>query len=527
VGKASTGDEGRRPPTGPDPDDEVSPEDEAEAIARAGEAAGEAGSNGPTGAGARAGEASTGGEVNGADQPGETSTGNGARAEGRAGVAARAGETSAGARSDGRDGVAGTGAAAPAGEPGAGGGRRGWGWPEPPRPSMPALAGLRGVAAVAVAASHVAALTTLSSQPGWLAVWLTPTGLTAVVLFFLLSGFLILGPLLRTHQEGRPRPSVLRFFAQRALRVYPTYWFILVVAVVVFEVDRFTAGEWPLMLSLTYVVRDGMFPRGLFVAWTLAVEMVFYLVAPLVVGAMYLVAGPGRSVAARRRVQGVVLCLAPVALVLVAVASRLAADGSSFAAAVASSTPLVVTALVVGCACAYGLNRGRPPAAVVDLARRPWLCVLVAGGLYWLVTLLDLPLGLVGVAPAKGAAWYTFLSIILSLVLVLPAVVDRKGTSAYHRFLGSTPLLWLGELSYGIYLWHMPVLGLLARRFEIEGRTAAHVPALLGTLALSVVMAVLSYVLVEQPVRRLSRRLVGSMTTVARSASGPAVTAAR
>jgi len=394
---------------------------------------------------------------------------------------------------------------------------------------MPALAGLRGLAALAVAASHVAALTTLSSQPGWLAVWLTPTGLTAVVIFFLMSGFLILGPLLRTHQEGRPRPSIARFVAQRALRVYPTYWFILVVAVVAFEVDRFDAGDWPWMLSLTYVVRDGMFSRGLFVAWTLAVEMVFYVVGPIVVAAMYLVAGPSRSVAARRRVQGVVLCGIPLLLLVVGVGSRLARNGGSFAAAVAAATPLVVTALVVGCACAYGLNRGRPPAVIVDLATRPWLCVALALGLYWLITLVDLPLGLVGVAPAKEAVWYTVLSIALSLVLVLPAVVDRKGTTAYHRFLGSVPLRWMGELSYGVYLWHMPALGLIARRFTVQGETGAHIPALVGTLALSIVLAALSYVLVEQPVRRLSRRLVGSMTAVARTtpSPGPAATAAR
>ncbi len=403
-------------------------------------------------------------------------------------------------------------------------GRSPWALPEAPRASMPALSGLRGLAAVAVAASHVAALTTLSSQPGWLARWLTPTGLTAVVLFFLLSGFLVLGPLLRTHQEGRPRPSILRFVAQRALRVYPTYWFILIAAVLFFDVDRFTAGEWPLMLSLTYVVRDGMFPRGLFVAWTLAVEMVFYIVGPILVAGLYAVAGPTRTVSTRRRAQGVLLCVVPLVLVAVGIAARLG-DGSGVAAAVAASTPLVVTALVVGCACAYGLNRGRPPAAIVDLAKRPWLCIAIVGGLYWLITLLDLPLGLVGVAPAKEAAWYTFLAIALSLVLVLPAVVERRGTSAYHRILGSAPLAWLGELSYGIYLWHIPVLGVLARRFDIQGRTSTHVPALLGTLGLSIVMAALSYVLVEQPVRRLSRRLVGSMTAVARG-SGPGQAAA-
>jgi peptidoglycan/LPS O-acetylase OafA/YrhL len=394
--------------------------------------------------------------------------------------------------------------------------RSAWALPAPPRPSMPALAGLRGLAAVAVAASHVAALTTLSSQPGWLAVWLTPSGLTAVVLFFLLSGFLILGPLLRAHQEGRPRPSILRFAAQRALRVYPTYWFILICAVVLFGVDRFTAREWPLFLSLAYVADGSLFPRGLFVAWTLAVEMIFYLVGPVIVAGMYLLAGPRTSVSARRRVQGLVLVVAPIVLVAGAVGSRVARDGSdALAAAIAAATPLVVTALVAGCVCAYGLNRGRPPAPVVDLATRPWLCVAVALGLYWLITLVHLPLGLVGVAPAKDAAWYTLLAIVLSIVLVLPAVVDRRGTSAYHRFLGSVPLLWVGELSYGIYLWHMPVLGVLDRRFDLRGDTAAHVPALLATLALSLVMAVLSYVLVEQPVRRLSRRWVGSMSAVA------------
>ncbi|HXH57582.1 hypothetical protein [Iamia sp.] len=54
--------------------------------------------------------------------------------------------------------------------------------------------------------------------------------------------------------------------AQRSIRVYPTYWFILICAVVIFGIDRFSAEEWPQMLSLTYLLRDGYFPRGLFVA---------------------------------------------------------------------------------------------------------------------------------------------------------------------------------------------------------------------------------------------------------------------
>lgn len=386
---------------------------------------------------------------------------------------------------------------------------------------MPALHGLRGLAAVAVAASHVAALTSLSKQPGWLAEWLTPSGLTAVVIFFWLSGFLILRPLLRAHQEGRSRPPILRFVAQRALRVYPTYWFILIVAVVVFEVDRIRADEWPLFLTLTYITRAGMFSRGLFVAWTLAVEMIFYVVAPLLVAGLYLVAGRSRTVAVRRRAQGIVLCGAPAALVVATVAGRLVnEENASLTEAVAAATPLVLTALVVGGAFAWLFNGPEPPRTLDDLARHPWLCVAVAGGLYGLITTLGLPLGLVGIAPAEGAVAYTGLSIVLSTVLVLPAILRAGDGSAYHRVLGSLPLRWVGELSYGIYLWHMPVLGLLARRFDLVGRTSVHVPAMLATLAFSGVMAVLSYVLVEQPVRRLSKRLVGSMTTVARAGGG-------
>ncbi len=177
----------------------------------------------------------------------------------------------------------------------------------------------------------------------------------------------------------------------------------------------------------------------------------------------------------------------------------------------------MATALVVGGASAWVLDREGPHPVLADLAARPWLCGLVALALYWLITLLGLPLGLVGVAPAKGAAWYTTLSLALSVLLVVPAVLRPRDASLYHRFLGRAPLLWLGELSYGIYLWHMPVLGVLARHLDVAPTAASHLTLLVATLVGSVVMAGLTYVLVEQPVRRWSRRRVGSLTAVVRS----------
>ncbi|HXH57583.1 acyltransferase family protein [Iamia sp.] len=244
--------------------------------------------------------------------------------------------------------------------------------------------------------------------------------------------------------------------------------------------------------------------------------MVFYVVAPVLVAGMYLLAGRGSTVAARRRVQGIVLCGLPAALVVVTIASGVARDGD-WAAAVASATPVVIAALLIGGAFAWAFNREAPYPTLIALARRPWICVAAALALYWLITQVGLPLGLVGVASTEGAAWYSFLSITFVVVVVLPAVLRPDDTSRYHRVLGGVALRWLGELSYGLYLWHVAVLSVLDRVLGFQGRTGTHVPLLLATLGLSLVMAALSYVLVEQPVRRLSKRWVGSMTTVARS----------
>jgi peptidoglycan/LPS O-acetylase OafA/YrhL len=95
-----------------------------------------------------------------------------------------------------------------------------------------------------------------------------------------------------------------------------------------------------------------------------------------------------------------------------------------------------------------------------------------------------------------------------AIALVAPAAIGDVRTGAVRRVLANRVLLWFGAVSYGIFLWHMPVLEQL-QRWHLE-RIGAIPPYVLWpavALALSTVIASVSYYAFERPVLRLRRRL--------------------
>lgn len=159
-------------------------------------------------------------------------------------------------------------------------------------PRLPGLDLLRAVAISWVLIYH-ASIFGLASQR-W---WVVRFGWMGVDLFFVLSGFLIAGQLLRPWAEGL-RPSYRRFFARRLLRTLPAY-LVMVAVYALFPIVGETPHLQPLWQLLTFtqnllVVQASAFSH----AWSLCVEEQFYLAFPVILGLLALRPSPAKVIGA-------------------------------------------------------------------------------------------------------------------------------------------------------------------------------------------------------------------------------------
>ncbi len=146
--------------------------------------------------------------------------------------------------------------------------------------AFPALDSLRAVAAVAVLATHAAF---------WAGAYAHPVYGTAlsrldvgVAVFFVLSGFLLSRPWIARHRDGMPPPSTTHYLWKRALRLVPVYVVTAVAALTLLPGNRGAGtGQWVSTLLLADIYVDDRLPDGLTQMWSLATEVAFYLVLPL------------------------------------------------------------------------------------------------------------------------------------------------------------------------------------------------------------------------------------------------------
>jgi len=361
--------------------------------------------------------------------------------------------------------------------------------PQPPAPSPgtpdrpwvyhPALDGLRALAVVGVWLFHDGHL-----RGGYL----------GVDLFFVLSGFLITSLLLVEHRRSG-RIDLGAFWIRRARRLLPAL-FLVLAAVVVYALSLAAPTELaPLradgLATLGYVANWHAIASGvdywallggvrspLEHAWSLAIEEQFYLLWPLVVLAVL-------HLARGRRAPLLAVCLG---LALASAIAMLALFDPEDTARAYQGTDTRATALLIGaafaCRAAPGRWLGRPATA-------PWLdlgALLALAGLAFAWVLLD------GQSTFlyHGGFWLTQLA-----VLALIAVATEAPTARVSRALAWAPLVAVGRVSYGVYLWHWPVFIVLhPERLGLDGLGLTALRAL-ATAAL----AIASYRLVEQPIR--------------------------
>ncbi|MEV4496165.1 acyltransferase [Micromonospora arborensis] len=373
---------------------------------------------------------------------------------------------------------------------------------DPSRRYAPALDGLRAVAALLVIALHVGIYTGQVAS-SWLGIGTGgPLGpvlsrfTVGVPIFFVLSGLLLYRPWADAALDNRPPPSARVYLWHRALRILPAYWLVAIVALIAFASS--THGSlWPVAqtLTLTHIYSDTGIPLGITQTWSLATEVAFYAVLPLLAVVLHrLVVQPARILLAFAVLE--IINLGTVVLTHVPSAGpypKLALWLPEYLGYFAAGIALAAWS-------AHLARAAEPPGLAVLIGRRPWLSWGVA-----LVAYVAVSTPLTGTTARYPTVVEALLEHVLYLVIAVTLVLPllfRADHGPAKLLAGRIPSA-LGRISYGLFLWHMVVVEAWLR---ITGQTAGHAQFWIlfpVTVVFTVAIAAASFVLVERPVRRL------------------------
>jgi peptidoglycan/LPS O-acetylase OafA/YrhL len=388
--------------------------------------------------------------------------------------------------------------------------------PAPPAraPRFPLLDPMRAIAALSVLAYHVAFASQATFEGGALA-QLAGRLDVGVSIFFLLSGFLLYRPFVRARLLGERQPHTLSYGWRRFLRIVPAYWLALTVTVIVvgtasqvFDPSKFYIYFGFLQI---YDMETGL--RGLGQAWSLCIEVTFYAFLPLWAFAL-------RRLRAPATVRAELLALAAMYVASLAVRAwgtwTSPDPAQALGSTVLATLPAWMDHFALGMAVAVlsvaAERDGRLPRVVAWVPGRPLVAWGVAALLY---AALAFAVGLkstgelIGGITSPQVMVRQLLYSGCALFLLLPAVfVAPGGRSLVVRVLGHRWLVFLGTISYGIYLWHqLFVIEVAEVKWLWTSGLPLSVVMLVIVLAGTITVAWLSWRFVEEPILRLKRLL--------------------
>ena len=349
-------------------------------------------------------------------------------------------------------------------------------------PYIAAIDGLRALAVTAVLLYH--------SGLGWL-----PGGFLGVEVFFVISGYLITS-LLLADRARHGKVSLLAFWKRRARRLLPAA-FTLIIATLVYSVIflpdevaalrgnalagfAYASNWYQIFHSQSYFESLGR-PSLLKHLWSLGVEEQFYLVWPILFSLVF-------ARIRRRYSFALVVCGAIASSALMFYEFDPAGDPSR----IYYGTDTRAGGLLIGAALAFAWQAGNLSARANRWLRwTPDLFGILAIAVLATMTLL--------IHETDSLLYRGGFAIVGLATAMLIAAAVHPDSRILRNVLGRQPLLWLGTRSYSIYLWHWPVFMLTRPGFDIQ---AGELPVFALRLAITAVIAELSYRLVEMPVRR-------------------------
>ncbi len=385
---------------------------------------------------------------------------------------------------------------------------------------LPALDGVRAVAVISVVVYHLWNATNWGKSVGPVLLVPVAFGFAGVLLFFVLSGFLLFLPYAQSLLHGSPWPSPWRFYRRRALRILPVYFACLATLAALLAVLGFlNVRVWESLGLLALLIPNLSTTASRFVAvidgplWTLALEWQFYLMLP------WLALALKRICQNSHRHKLLRLLAALIGIAALGLATRLLAAYAYFR--VGSAVPMEAPGLlgltlrvVYGYFGRYlevfalGMLLSVLYVALFESGRiaklwssRLGLASLALSGVTLFVCMLWSETTHVLTAPdiwafssPRGAPWLVIGIWVTGLAFALLMFGVLVGPPIVRVLFALPPLRFIGRISYSVYLWHIPI-------FHIVGNA---VPALAVTFTVSVA----TYYVIERPF--LNRRYSSS-----------------
>jgi peptidoglycan/LPS O-acetylase OafA/YrhL len=341
----------------------------------------------------------------------------------------------------------------------------------------PFIDGMRAISIVGVVAFHV-------GMPGF------SGGFVGVDIFFVISGYLIIGQILRATRASRF--SFLNFYARRSLRILPPLFIVLAATsfgaafflVTPRELSEFGWSELfsSIMLGNHYFLRTGGYfaieahLKPLLHLWTLSVEEQFYLVAPVLIWGIVGIHSRRNQGSAKAPLLAPTLCIFALSLLGCIILS--AGKNPAF-----FLMPLRVWEFIIGGMLNDLVTKARRLGRLAIEAAAAGGAILVAGSIVLLGSASSFPSGY-ALLPVSGAA-----------AMLLAGAAEPRNLVA--RALSSPPLIIIGWLSYSWYLWHWPLIVFAHAaqfghaRFSVD----------LAAAFLALLLALATYVFVERRIK--------------------------
>jgi len=373
---------------------------------------------------------------------------------------------------------------------------------------------LRAIAVVAILVHHIAYY--VGAQYGaWYSAFCARLGV-GVTLFFLISGFLLYRPYAVSMLGGPRAPSAGVYAGRRALRILPAYWLAMTLLAVWPGLPGVFESEWWALYGLLQSYSLDWLFKGISPAWSLSVEAAFYVMLPFLALAL---ARAGRRLDRRSRLRLQLVTLACFGAFglgyraftfhqhsLVLLGTTLPAFLLWFAVGMSVA---VVSAWYEGRELEWGPTHW--------LATHSGWCWAIAAGVLMGMSLSKVFPRPFSKQPDTMASYLGehILYALVALLMMLPAVFGEREGGLPRRLMGTRAFRWLGRISYGLFLWHAPLLSAFQQRGW--SKLIPNMPFVsLTLLGVPVVIACawVSWRLVEQPALRLAH--------ARRSRQGPA-----
>ena len=379
---------------------------------------------------------------------------------------------------------------------------------------FPLLDGYRAIAAFMVLTTHVAFNTGEIRTPV-LGPLLGRMDF-GVTLFFLLSGFLLYRPWARAAMTATSGPGVGGYALRRAARILPAYWAMVIFTLLLLpEIQPVRWQAWPVHLGLLHIYVPGFTLEGLTQTWSLATELAFYILLPVIA---WIAGRRGRgNPDASARFQLTVLAVA----VLIAWAFTVMRVTGALGLSTITGywLPGFLDWFAIGMAAAViqvRLSQGGAPTWMLSMrqiAQATGWCLLIAAGLAVIAaTPIAGPLTFDPAEPNSLVIKHVLYGVIATFLL-LPGflgVGDTRDEVSPHSWwaaiLANPIVVYLGTISYGVFLWHLVLLRFIQNALGLQVFSGGFWIVWPLVVLASIAVASASWFILERPVLAWAHR---------------------